>query len=186
MKLIQAMPKLWILAFCLNVASGLISAPADRPNMTVYKDGKAKEAAAKAAVASKDAKMAAVKKVVAMLTDLRSKVLEEGEKEAQTYNKFACFCKDNTVEKTDAIKKGSDKKAELSATIESLAADRDELDTTIANLLADIEASAKTQKTAKAERAGTLATYEKNAADLQAALDGLDAAMKKTESLCKT
>merc|ERR1719265_1454688 len=120
-----------------------------------------------------------------MMEGLQKQVVEVMEKEAQTYNKFACFCKDNTAEKTDAIKKGSDKKGELSATIESLSADRDELDTTISNLLADIEASAKTQKTAKAERAGTLATYEKNVADLQAALDGLDGAIKKLKASAK-
>jgi len=95
------------------------------------------------------------------------------------------FARTTRLKKTDAIKKGSDKQAELSATIESLASDRDGLDTTISNLLADIEASSKTQKSAKAERAGTLGIYEKNVADLQGALDGLDAAIKQLKASAK-
>jgi len=123
--------------------------------------------------------------VIAMMEGLQKQVMEEGEAEAQTYNKFACFCKDTTSEKTDAIQKGQDKKAELSSTIEGLAQDRDELDTTISNLLADIDASDKTMKSAKAERKGTLNTYEKNAADMQAALDGLDKAIKTLKASAK-
>merc|ERR1719313_2329789 len=71
--------------------------------------------------------MAAVNKVTEMLEDLQQQVIEEGEKEAKSYDKFACFCKDMTNKKTKAIKKGRDEKAELSALIEKLQKERENL-----------------------------------------------------------
>merc|ERR1719223_2134989 len=61
--------------------------------------------------------MAAVDKVVSMLEDLQLQVLAEGEAEAATYNKFACFCKTTQNEKSDAINTGKDDKSSLTADI---------------------------------------------------------------------
>merc|ERR1719171_837007 len=44
---------------------------------------------------------------------LRTKILAEGEEEAHTYDKMACFCKDTTAEKQAAIEDGENKKEEL-------------------------------------------------------------------------
>jgi len=73
-----------------------------------WKEKQATEAKAAAGQAAREAKMAAVNKVTTMLEDLKSQVLDEGEAEAATYNKFACFCKDTTKEKTEEIKEGED------------------------------------------------------------------------------
>lgn len=132
--------------------------------------------------------MAAVNKVVTMLTDLQAQVLAEGEKEAASYNKFACFCKDTSAEKTAAISKGYDDKAALTASINKLSAKRDELDSAIAGLIADIKAAEKAMKEAEEKRAAELAVYAKNAEDLTGALVGLEGAIKtlkasKTPSL---
>lgn len=37
-----------------------------------------------------------VSKVIKLLEDLKKEVQEDGKKEAESYNKFACFCKDTT------------------------------------------------------------------------------------------
>merc|ERR1719201_2675797 len=74
----------------------------------------------KAAAAADQAKMAAVDKVISMLEDLQLQVLQEGEAEAATYNKFACFCKTTQKAKSEAIKTGKDHKASLSADIKKL------------------------------------------------------------------
>merc|ERR1719506_941184 len=109
---------------------------------------------------------------------LQEQVIAEGEKEAATYDKFACFCKDMTRKKTKAIKKGRDEKEELSAAIEKLSLERDELDKKIAGLNTDIEKAEKDMATAQAESDKAFALYEKNAADLTAALYGVREAIK--------
>merc|ERR1712137_336769 len=80
---------------------------------------------------AKNNKMAAVKKVIELLDDLKATVSSEGEKEAKSYNKFACFCKDTTAEKQNAITRGEDDTDGLSTHISSLADKRDELDKNI-------------------------------------------------------
>merc|ERR1719504_314859 len=117
------------------VLSLLVLGAADagpRPSNAKWKADQAKKADSAAAGAADDAKMAAVNKVVSMLEDLQAQVLAEGEQEAATYNKFACFCKTTQNDKTDSIKTGKDSKAELTATINKLAKKRDNLDDDIA------------------------------------------------------
>merc|ERR1719433_2232644 len=122
--------------------------------------------------------MAAVNKVVTLLEDLQKQILEEGEKEAATHNKFSCFCKDTTSEKTDAIETGRDKKNALMATIEKLSDKRDALDKKIGKLTGEIKKLEKEMKEAKEDRAKELKVYEANAADLAAALEALEGAIK--------
>jgi molecular chaperone GrpE (heat shock protein) len=122
--------------------------------------------------------MAAVNKVITMLEDLQAQVLAEGEKEAASYNKFACFCKDSTTEKNEAITKGTDDKASLTTTITDLNEKRDDLDEDIAALEEDIETTQSELDKATEERKETLGVYEKNAADLEGALNALDGAIE--------
>jgi len=152
------------------------------PTFDEFKKTQAKEQEASAAEVARQAKMAAVNKVTAMLEGLKSQVLSEGEAEAATYNKFACFCKDTTEEKVEAIKEGDDNKEDLTATIKDLQSERKELDATIKELLSDIETAEKDMKKAKAERAKELATYKANEADLTAALDALTGAIQKMKA----
>merc|ERR1712032_1100596 len=77
---------------------------------------------------AKEAKMAAVKKVISMLGDMKKQVLDEGEEEAKAYNKFSCFCKDTTTDKSTAIQEGEDAKESLVAEIEKLEVKRKGLD----------------------------------------------------------
>merc|ERR1740130_864800 len=108
-----------------------------------------------------------------MLESLQQQVVTEGEKEAATYDKFACWCKDMTNEKTKAIKKGKDQESELSTEIEKLSGERDDLDKKIGGLNEDIEDAEKDQAKLKGESNDALAVYETNAADLEAAIHGV-------------
>jgi len=152
------------------------------PTLDEYKKGKQDEKDDAKAAAAKEAKMAAVNKVITMLEDLSAQVLAEGEKEAAAYNKFACFCKDSTTEKSEAITKGQDDKESLSARIESLNEKRDDLDEKIETLTDEIATAEKELAEATAERHATLAVYEKNAADLEGALAAIAGAIDVLKS----
>jgi len=164
-----------ISALFATVASGA-------PTLDEYKKGKQDEKDDAKAAAAKEAKMAAVNKVITMLEDLSAQVLAEGEKEAAAYNKFACFCKDSTTEKSDAITKGQDDKESLSARIESLNEKRDDLDEKIETYTDEIATAEKELAEATAERQATLAVYEKNAADLEGALAAIAGAIDVLKS----
>eukprot|EP00747_Dinoflagellata_sp_TGD_P157297 gnl/TRDRNA2_/TRDRNA2_177728_c0_seq13.p1 gnl/TRDRNA2_/TRDRNA2_177728_c0~~gnl/TRDRNA2_/TRDRNA2_177728_c0_seq13.p1 ORF type:complete len:755 (-),score=308.02 gnl/TRDRNA2_/TRDRNA2_177728_c0_seq13:244-2508(-) len=124
-------------------------------------------------------KNAAIDKVIDMLTELQEKVTEEGNKEAETYNKFACFCKDMMSEKTEAIEAGNDAKEDLTTSINDLSAERDELDEEIAELEADIAEAEKEVEIANKKRARQHKKYELNEADVSAGIAGLKGAIKE-------
>jgi len=153
-----------------------------RPTYGEWQEGQANATAAADAKLAKQKKMSAVDKVVELLEGLRSKVLSEGEKEAATYNKFSCFCKDTSAEKSAAITKGQDDQTDLTAKIGTLSSDRDALDTRIQTLMGDIEDAEGEMAQARATRASELKTYTANANDLQAALDALEGAIKSVKS----
>jgi len=73
-----------------------------------------------------------VQKVIKLLSNLEVKVEEEGKTEAATYDKYACFCKDQASNKQYAIEQSQEK-------IETLDARLAVLDTKIADQTAAIE-----------------------------------------------
>merc|ERR1719409_2086203 len=103
--------------------------------------------------------------------------MDEGEKEAATYNKFSCFYKDTMTEKGDAIQSGEDEKSSLSTAIEEASTERDELDKTIEGLLKDISEAEEVMRKAEEQRNAELKVYEANEADLSGALDALKGAI---------
>merc|ERR1719203_559308 len=132
--------------------------------------------------------MAAVNKAVDLLENLRTQVMAEGEAEAATYNKFACFCQDTTEEKLQTIQKSEDEKVDLVSSIGTLVSRRDGLDTKIQMTLVDISNLEKEMKDLTEQRQKTLRLYEKNIADLTGALEALRGAIdtlktSKTPSL---
>merc|ERR1719460_252745 len=127
-------------------------------------------------------KLAAVQKVLELMEGLRTKILAEGEEEAHTYDKMACFCKDTTAEKQAAIEDGENKKEELMSQIAELTEMRDELDETIKKLLEEIKKAEEEIAKATEERNKEKALFETNSADLISALEALDAAIASLKS----
>merc|ERR1719420_2554893 len=113
-----------------------------------------------------------------MLEDLQTQVVVEGKAEAKTYDKFACFCKDMTNEKTDAISSGDDMVADLTASIEQGTSDRADLDTEITELNQKIDKLDKAMQLAKDKRDGEKATYDALFAELSKGLNDLQNAVK--------
>merc|ERR1719473_438587 len=91
-------------------------------------------------------------KVVTMLEDLQTQAITEGKAEAKTYDKFACFCKDMSEEKTWDIEDAQDMITDLTATINELSADREDLDATIAEQTEIIETKEKAVEKQNAKR----------------------------------
>jgi len=75
-----------------------------------------------------------IEKVITLLEDLKAEVESEGSGEAATYDEFACFCKDTTAQKSEAITTGQDTIDQLSAEIEAKTAEKAELLTEVEEL----------------------------------------------------
>jgi len=119
-----------------------------------------------------------IEKVTTLLEDLKTKVTTEGEEEAKTYDKFACFCKDKTKDKAEEITKSQDKIDELSASIEEGVAEK-------AKKTKELGERSEKQVALKAELAevtakcdAEMAVFEADVADLTKATDSLDKAIK--------
>lgn len=153
-----------------------------KPSLDDYKKGKQDEKDAAAAKAARDKKLAAVNKVVKMLEDLQTQVLAEGEKEAASYEKFACFCKDTTAEKTEAIQKGTDEQSTLATEINKQTVKRDGQDEKIEKITKEIKEAEEEMDKATKKRKAEFAVYEDNEADLSGALAGLEGAIEVLKS----
>merc|ERR1719321_1335495 len=86
------------------------------------------------------------------------------------------------TEKQEAIQKGKDDKASLSAAITKLASTRKDLDTKIGALEKDIESAQSEMKKATATSNAALAEYEVNEADMSSAVAALKGAIKELKS----
>jgi septal ring factor EnvC (AmiA/AmiB activator) len=118
-----------------------------------------------------------VEKVITLLEDLKTESEEAGKKEANTYDTFACFCKDTTITKSDAIKTEQDNIDEFAATLEEQTgisnakqAETEELGEMIRTLDKEM-----TEITARREK--EKAKYEATAADLSKAVSSLEGAI---------
>jgi len=119
-----------------------------------------------------------ISEAITMITNLRDKLTTEGEREAATYNTFACFCKDTMGSTSKAITAAQDSKDTLEGDLNDAVLARDAADTAIgaadqaiAGLKQDIE-----QLTS--QRHKELMQYEKDELDLTSAVQALDAAIQ--------
>jgi len=166
----------------LLLLSCVVACYAQRPSNKEWKADQQAKADDKAAAAADQSKMAAVDKVVSMLEDLQLQVLAEGEAEAATYNKFACFCKTTQKEKSESIKTGKDDKASLSADIKKLSKERDDLDDKISKHKDNIKKAEDEMKKATEKSDAALKEYRVNEEDLKGALYALTEAIKVLKS----
>lgn len=157
----------------------------DGPNKTDWEAGKANEAAAADAKAARDKKLGAVNKAVELLEKLQKQIIQEGEDEATTYNKFSCFCKDTTVEKMASIKEGEDETGVLTGAITKLSGDRDTLQGQIKTWNRNTAAKKKSNKLEKETREKEKAVYEADNKDLSAAIEALEGAVEQLKSSAK-
>merc|ERR1719469_384629 len=175
---VLAMRFLLKLASAIVVAAALDLVSASNPTKEEWDNARQAEGDEANAVAAREKKMSAVDKAIDMLEGLRTQVLNEGEEEATTYNKFACFCKDTTTDPLEGIKSGEDEQGELTTEIGSLEQKREGLDTKIQTAMDDIKILDGEMKDAEATRKSTFRLYGTNTVDLSGALEALQGAIQ--------
>merc|ERR1719375_2353956 len=117
-----------------------------------------------------------------MMEDLQTQVVLEGKAEAKTYDKFACFCKDMSEEKTWDIEDAQDAINELTATINELTADRTTQDGVIAEQSAIVEEKTKTMKDEAEKRAKSHAVFQAELDDCYLATKEIDFAVAELKA----
>jgi len=118
-----------------------------------------------------------VEKVITLLEDLKTETEEAGKKEASTYDTFACFCKDTTVSKSDAIKTEQDNIDTFAATLEEQTGISNAKQAEVEELGEMIRTLDKEMTEITAMREKEKAKYEATAADLSKAVSSLEGAI---------
>jgi hypothetical protein len=119
-----------------------------------------------------------IEKVISLIEDMKTEVENDGKNEATEYDKFACFCKDTTLQKSDSVKKGTDKIHELSADIADKTQQKKEDIAELGDRKKKQEKDAAELESTNVRCAKEKAEYEAEAADLSKAIQSLKDAIK--------
>jgi DNA repair exonuclease SbcCD ATPase subunit len=118
-----------------------------------------------------------VESVINLLERLEKQTMAEGKAEADGYDKFACFCKEQADEKLYSITKAEQKIELLTAEVDSLQGDITNLNKEIADLNTQISDMTKTCEDEQKARDEAFNAYAIKRDDLAAAISGVDEAI---------
>jgi len=119
-----------------------------------------------------------MEKVITLIEELKSEVEDEAKEEAKAYDKFACFCKDTTKDKSEAIKDGYSEIDDLTATIEEKTAEQEKATEELAEFHKKIDEISMEIKKLKEERRVEKAENEAIIEDLELAITQAKKAIK--------
>jgi len=122
-----------------------------------------------------------MEQVVQLLKDLSAKVTAEGKEDAASYDKYACFCKEQASDKLYAIEESKDKIADLKAQIEKLDSDIAQLNEDIKKLSKKISELEKEIDEKTKIREKEHAVYLAKAQDLNEAISACARAIEALE-----
>ena len=120
-----------------------------------------------------------VEKVTSLLEKLQGEIEADGKAEAASYDKFACFCKEQADNKQYAIEKFIEQENSLEATIADKTAKKAQLDSEIADHAAEIAKLNTEQDDAQSARDGEHAVYVEKAADLSTGIERMAGAIEQ-------
>jgi hypothetical protein len=123
-------------------------------------------------------KVTPIEKVMELMKKLSAQTEAEGKKEAEQYDKFACFCKEQADDKLYAIEKSTAKIEKQTARINKLEGEIADLNTAINALTGKIEAKEAEIKDAEDLRAEQHAEYVEEDDKMQAAIKAIKGAIK--------
>ena len=134
-------------------------------------------------VAGRDAsKVTPIEKVMDLMKKLSSQITAEGKKEAEQYDKYACFCKEQADEKLYNIEKSQKRIKKQTATIGKLETEISELNSDINALTLLVEEKEAAIKAAEDLRNEQHEKYVATDADMQAAIKAIKGAIKALKS----
>jgi len=128
------------------------------------------------------AQVTPVEKVVNLLAKLQQQVEEEGKKEAASYDKYACFCKEQADDKQYVITKSKKVIDELSAQIEDLDAKIGKLNTDVTTKEGNLGSTKTEITTEQGTRDTARAAYEKEAREIAQGIDEIKRAIKELKA----
>merc|ERR1719262_1384991 len=129
-------------------------------------------------------KVTPVEKVISLLEKLKEETAAEGKEEAASYDKYACFCKEQADNKLYAITKSQELIKAQTAKIKMLTGEIDELNSDISKLKkkkAKLEAEQKAAAEVRAKEHEAYLVEEKDLADAIAACKGAIEALKESK-----
>lgn len=130
-----------------------------------------------AALDASGAKDTPVTRVVKLLEEMKATLEKEMDEDERLYDKLACWCNNNEYEKTNSIKDGEARVADLTSSIEADTAKVAELKTTIEQLNNEVGANKKTLAEASAMREKESAAFHKSEVGSIQAIENLKAAL---------
>merc|ERR1719440_2433191 len=119
-----------------------------------------------------------------MLQMMQSKVTAEGEKEAELYEKYVCWCKNGAGSLGKTIADAETKIPELESEIEASAGRKEQLEADVTQHKADRDAAKTSMKEATAIREKEAAAYEKETAETEANIDAIKKAVAAISAGC--
>lgn len=123
-------------------------------------------------------KVTPVEKVMELMKKLSAQVTEEGKREADQYDKFACFCKEQADDKLYMIEKSESIIKKQSAKIKKLEGEIADLNGAINDLTRVIKQKKSQIKAAEELRAKQHKKYQETDANMQDAIDAIVGAIK--------
>jgi len=123
-------------------------------------------------------KVTPVEKVMELMKKLSAQVAAEGKKEAEQYDKFACFCKEQADEKLYMIEKSRAIIKKQEAKIKKLEGEINSLNGEISTLTSVIDTKKAEIKTAEELRAKQHAAYSKTDGEMSSAISAIVRAIK--------
>jgi chromosome segregation ATPase len=122
-----------------------------------------------------------IRKVVTLMQNLREEVEEEGRKDKELFDKFMCYCTDNTDKLEHSVEVARADIGEYEATIKELTGSNAALELEIKDVTEDLEENKKAIADATGVRTKEKAEFSKEAAETSNAISALDKAIPAIE-----
>mmetsp|Transcript_10284 Transcript_10284/g.22025 ORF Transcript_10284/g.22025 Transcript_10284/m.22025 type:complete len:680 (+) Transcript_10284:98-2137(+) len=122
-----------------------------------------------------------ISKVLELLSEMRGKIVAEGESEQAAYEEFGAWCRTESKEMQREVQDAKTRVAELTATIEKSTAEIEDLDASIAELNAATKTVDQELADAKEVRAKEKSDYQAVDADLVETIDMIERAVSVLE-----